>query len=113
VADIGALRAVHEHQQAYVIGLLTDYYQFFPEEIAPFILTSILKRSDQSVLLSADAISAGIFKGGTYFGTLKTGEVDLAPFYDKEHLIPEQIKVDLEQIKADIIAGKILTKPGE
>jgi hypothetical protein len=30
-----------------------------------------------------------------------------------EALIPEQIKADLEQIRVDIITGKIQTKPGE
>ena len=101
-----------EDQQAYMIGLDVDYKQIFPE-FSQIILTSVLKRFDQSVLRASDAIAVGNFKEGTYLGTLETGELDLAPFYELEDIIPDHIKVDLEQIKVDIIAGKIHTKPGE
>jgi basic membrane protein A len=110
--NYGALLAIMEGQQTYVIGLDVDYKQIFPE-FGEIILTSVLKRFDQSVLRAADSIAAGNFKEGTYLGTLETGELDLAPFYELEAIVPAQIKADLEQIKADIIAGKIQTKPQE
>jgi basic membrane protein A len=53
----------------------------------------------------------GTFTGGTHIGTLETGEVAIAPFYNLDSLISAKVKADLEQIKADIIAGKIKTKP--
>ena len=51
--------------------------------------------------------------GPVHRAALETGEVDLASFSKLESLIPDHIKADLEQLKADIIAGKIQTKPGE
>jgi basic membrane protein A len=70
-----------------------------------------MKRFDVSVILAAEALAEGNFAGGSQRGTLKSGEVALAPFHEMETIIPEHIKADLEQIKADIIAGKIQTKP--
>lgn len=104
-----AMQVVMEQGHVYLIGVDQDYTALCLE-CADHVLTSVLKRLDQSVLRAADAIAAGTFKGGSYFGTLETDEVDLAPFHELETLIPEQIKADLEQIRADIIAGKILIK---
>ena len=42
---------------------------------------------------------------------LETGEVDLAAFHELDSLISSKVKVELEQIKKNIIAGKIKTKP--
>jgi WD40 repeat protein/basic membrane lipoprotein Med (substrate-binding protein (PBP1-ABC) superfamily)/DNA-binding SARP family transcriptional activator len=112
ITGYGALVAVAESQAAYVIGVDMDYAELYPQ-FAEVLLTSVLKRFDVSVIRAADALAQGEFVGGNHLGTLETGEVDLAPFYELGDNIPEQIKVDLEQIKADIIASKIQTKPGE
>jgi basic membrane protein A and related proteins len=45
------------------------------------------------------------------WGTLETGEVGIAPFHQFDLLISAKVKAELEQIKADIISGKIRTKP--
>jgi basic membrane protein A len=42
-------------------------------------------------------------------GTLKNNGVGIAPFHQAESVVPAEIKAELEQIKADIIAGKINT----
>jgi basic membrane protein A len=44
-------------------------------------------------------------------GTLGTGEVGLAPFHQFDSFVSGEVKTDLEQIKKDIISGKIKTKP--
>jgi basic membrane protein A len=80
-------------------------------EYVDIILTSIVKNYDVSVVQAVKAIMNGTFNGGLHVGTLETGEVGLAPFYEFDSLISEKVKTDLEQIKADIIAGKIKTKP--
>ena len=59
---------------------------------------------------TAKSIEDGTFTGGSHLGTLETGEVGLAPFHELDSLISDEV-ADLEQIKADIIAGKIKTKP--
>ena len=82
----------------------------FPE-FESIIITSIEKRFDVSVVRAAKAIVEKTFTGGIHMGTLETGEVGLSPFHDLDTLISPQVKADLEQIVADIIAGKIQTKP--
>jgi WD40 repeat protein/basic membrane lipoprotein Med (substrate-binding protein (PBP1-ABC) superfamily)/DNA-binding SARP family transcriptional activator len=103
------LEAVAEREGVLFIGVDIDYAQRFPEN-SEVILTSVEKRMDQSVILAVDAIESGEFTGGTHVGTLDTGEVGLAPFYQWEALIPEKIKADLEEIKAKILSGEIQTK---
>jgi basic membrane protein A len=110
VTGLGAITAVAEHGQAYLIGSDVDYTKIFPQ-FSDFILTSVERRQDLSVIQAVDALTQGNFEGGNHLGTLESGEIDLASFYESESLIPDHIKVDLEQIKADIIAGKIQTKP--
>jgi basic membrane protein A len=111
VTGLGAITAVAEHGQAYLIGSDVDYTKIFPQ-FSDFILTSVERRLDISVIQAVDSLTQGNFEGGNHLGTLETGEVDLAPFYELESLIPDHIKADLEQIKAEIIAGEIQTKPG-
>jgi WD40 repeat protein/basic membrane lipoprotein Med (substrate-binding protein (PBP1-ABC) superfamily) len=111
VTGLGAITAVADHGGAYLIGSDVDYTTIFPQ-FSEFILTSVERRLDISVIQAVDSLTQGNFEGGNHLGTLETGEVDLAPFYELESLIPDHIKADLEQIKAEIIAGEIQTKPG-
>jgi basic membrane protein A len=106
----GALSAVKSHGNAYIIGVDTDWVITEPE-YADIILTSIEKNYDVSVVQAVKAIKEGAFTGGTQIGTLETGEVSLASFHEFDSLISDEVKADLEQIKKDIIAGKIITKP--
>jgi len=106
----GAAYAVKTHGNAYFIGVDTDWAVTSPE-YADIVLTSILKNFDVSVVQAVQAIMDGTFTGGIHIGTLETGEISIAPFHELDSLIPAKVKGELEQIKADIIAGKIKTKP--
>jgi phosphonate transport system substrate-binding protein len=55
----------------------------------------------------------GTFQGGVTVGTLENGGVGLAPFHDLDSMVSAELKSELETLKADIIAGKIATSPGE
>ena len=98
------------HGDAYIIGVDNDWAISDPT-YADIILTSIMKNLDVSVVRAVKAIEDGTFTGGIHVGALETGEVGLAPFYKCDSLISAKVKAELEQIKADIIAGKIRTKP--
>jgi basic membrane lipoprotein Med (substrate-binding protein (PBP1-ABC) superfamily) len=63
------------------------------------------------VVQATGAIIDGSFTGGIHAGTLATGEVGLAPSEKFDSLISGKVKADLKQIRKDIIAGKIKTKP--
>ena len=106
----GALYAVKTHGGAHIIGVDTDWVVTNPE-YADIILTSILKNYDVSVVQTVHAMVNGSFTGGIHVGTLETGEVGLAPFYKFDSFISDKVKADLEQIRKDIITGKIKTKP--
>ena len=110
VVGSGALSAVQAHGNAYIIGVDNDWAVSEPT-YAKVILTSVMKNLDVSVVQAVKAIEEGTFTGGIHIGTLETGEVGLAPFHQFDSLISNEVKTALEQIKADIIAGKIKTKP--
>lgn len=107
---LGAAAAVKERGNAYLIGVDTDWAAWLPE-FRDLILTSIEKRLDVSVVSAVQAIDEGTFTGGTHVGTLENGGVSIAPFHALDALVSPQVKADLEQIEADIIAGKLKTKP--
>jgi basic membrane protein A len=106
----GALYAVKTHGEAYLIGVDNDWAATHPE-YASIILTSVMKHSGVSVVEAVKALEGGTFTGGLHIGTLDTGEVGLAPFYQFNGLVSAKIKADLEQIENDIIAGGIRTLP--
>jgi basic membrane protein A len=105
-----AMEAVQEHGNAYVVGVDQDWATVYPQ-YSDIVLTSIEKRWGVSEGLAVVAIENGTFKGGTHLGTLATGEVSLSPFYQFDALISPEVKAELEQIRADIIAGRIKTRP--
>jgi basic membrane protein A len=106
----GAGEIALKHGNVYLIGTDTDWHVSSPQ-FGKILLTSVEKRVGASIFAAAQAVAGGDYKGGAHLGTLANGEVGLAPFYELDRLVSEQIKADLEQIRADIIAGRIKTKP--
>jgi len=107
---LGTAAVVKERGDAYLIGVDTDWVVTYPE-YADIILTSIQKRLDVSVVSAVQAIVDGTFTGGNHIGALENGGVGLAPFHNLDAFVSPRVKADLEQIEADIIAGKIQTEP--
>lgn len=72
-----------------------------------FVLTSMLKRVDVAVYQVMKDLKAGKFSGGTVrFGLANQG-VDYALDKYNEKLIPADVRKKADQLKAEIIAGKI------
>jgi basic membrane protein A len=107
---LGTAAAIQERGHAYVIGVDWDWALSYPE-YADVVLTSIEKGYGVAPVEAVKAIVDGTFTGGTHIGTLKEGEVGLAPFHGLDGLISAKVKADLEQIRAGIAAGQIKTKP--
>ena len=55
----------------------------------------------------ATAAATGTFPTGNYIGTLENDGTGLAPFHDFDSKVPSDLKSELDQVKADIISGKI------
>lgn len=69
--------------------------------------TSVMKGMDSAVF---EAIKSGVndtFDSTAYIGTLENGGVAIAPFHDWDSKVSTETRTELDQIKADIISGKI------
>jgi len=49
----------------------------------------------------------GTFEGGTYSGTLENDGVSLAPYHDQASRVSADLQKELDQLKQDVIDGKI------
>jgi basic membrane protein A len=107
---LGTAAAIQEHGNAYLIGVDMDWAVTYPE-YADILLTSVEKRADVSVVLAVEAMVNGSFTGGTHVGTLATGELGLSPFHHHEALVSAELRAELDEITAGIIAGTIQTLP--
>ena len=87
----------------YAIGVDADQYAEAPGRV----LSSMVKGIDVAVFDMIKRVRDHTFKGGIYtFGLAQNG---VGYVYDEHNraLIPDSVRARLEQLKADIIAGKI------
>jgi basic membrane protein A len=85
------------------IGVDADQYK----EAPGYVLTSMVKRVDNAVFDAITRVKQKQFTGGIYdFGLEKDG---VGYVYDEHNkaLIPDAVHARLEQLKAEIIAGRI------
>jgi basic membrane protein A len=91
------------------IGVDVDQYYTLPNE-KDILITSCMKRLDNSVFGTVEALLADEFAGGgVYVGTLANGGVGLAPFHDFEDDIPAELVAELDDIMQGIMDGTIDT----
>ncbi|WP_220499985.1 BMP family lipoprotein [Thermomonospora cellulosilytica] len=77
-------------------------------------LTSVTKGIASAVQTTVETAAKGQQLTGSYLGTLQNGGTGLAPFHQFDSKVPAELKAELEQIKQDIIAGKIkITSPNQ
>jgi basic membrane protein A len=107
---LGAAAAVKEAGNAYIIGVDTDWTVSAPE-YTDITLTSVEKKMDVAVFDSIKAVQDGTFQGGNYVGTLENKGVGISPFHNLDSMVPADLKTELDQIRADIIAGNVKTSP--
>ncbi|HBZ44292.1 MAG TPA: BMP family ABC transporter substrate-binding protein [Maritimibacter sp.] len=89
-----------------IIGVDADQTQTDPEN-ADVYLTSVLKRMDSTVTQVIDMAMGDEFEGGLIVGTLENQGVGLAPYGAFESDVPEELKAEIEAVKAGIIDGSI------
>ena len=79
-----------------------------------FFISSVTKNLTDSVTQYATASAGGTFPTGSYIGDLKNNGTGLAPFHQFDTKVSAGLKSELEQVKADIISGKIaITSPSQ
>ena len=107
---LGAAAAVKARGNAYIIGVDSDWYLTAPDYKA-IELTSVMKMMDSTTVTVIKSAMDGSFKGGNIVGTLASGGVALAPYHDLDSVVPATLKTELDQVKADILSGKITMNP--
>jgi basic membrane protein A len=85
------------------IGVDADQYN----EAPGFILTSMVKGVDVSVLKATAWVKDGTFKGGIYQLGLKEGGVNYVYDEHNKSMIPDAVHARVEQLRQEIIAGRI------
>jgi basic membrane protein A len=103
-----ASAAAVKERSMMMIGVDSDQYISTPQ-YGDVYLTSILKNSDNATYDVIKTVVGNSFKGGTYLGTLKNGGVGIAPYHDFDNRIPAGLETGIEQLKMDIIDGKVST----
>jgi len=101
---LGALDAAKEK---HVWGIGVDADQSF---LGPHILTSAVKRVDTAVYLAIKSVVDGTFKGGNMVFGLKQNGVGIGKISPK---VPQAEVAKVNQIRAEIISGKIKNIPTE
>lgn len=92
-----------------VIGVDVDWYQTVPEHKSVF-LTSVMKRMDTTTFEAIKQAMEGTFQGGVVVGTLASDGVAIAEFHDLDGEVSDELRAELEAIKAGIIDGSISVK---
>ncbi len=88
------------------IGVDTDQCISLPGDCS-VILTSIRKNLDNAVFEAIKRLVNGTFEGGAYSGTLENDGVSLAPYHDQASRVSADLQKELDQLKQDVIDGKI------
>ncbi len=107
---LGAAAAVEARGNAYIIGVDSDWYLTAPD-YKNIELTSVMKLMDVTTVNVIKSAMDGTFKGGNTVGNLANGGVALAPFHDLDSLVSADLKKELDQVKQDILSGKITMNP--
>jgi basic membrane protein A and related proteins len=99
---IGVYQAAKDRGK-FAIGVDSNQNHLHPGTM----LTSMVKRVDLATYNSFKAAQGGSWQSGISVLGLKEGGVDWALDQHNEKLVPAATKAKMDQIKADIVAGKI------
>jgi basic membrane protein A len=104
----GTIASAKEGDGRMVVWVDTDGYESISDEDAkPLILTSVEKGITASVEDVITQANSGNFSNEPYVGTLENGGVDISDYHDLEDAVPEDVQSEVDQLRQDIIDGKI------
>ena len=108
----GSAQAALASGTALVIWVDSDGYDTLPAEYRPVLLTSVLKNTGNAVIEAVQSSLEGTFTNDAYVGTLENGGVEIAPYHDVDSRVSAELRVEVEQLRQDIIDGVIeVTSP--
>ena len=106
----GTIAAAEDAGNVKVIWVDIDGCVSVPDSCGLF-LTSIEKHMDLAVFESVQSVIDGTFEGGLYVGTLANDGVGISEFHEFDSAVPQELKDELEALKAGIIDGSISVNP--
>lgn len=109
----GTLAAMKERKTGMLIGVDTDWAIQYSDS-SDYILASALKKMNNFVLQTIKDLVDGKFAGGTtWVGTLANDGVGLGINPAQESKVPPDVLKEIDQLKQDIIDGKITVTVGK
>ncbi len=106
-AGLGGLQAAQaSNGKVNAIWVDTDGCVSAPEYCSS-IISSVYKGMDVAVFDVIKAAKGGEFSGDEFVGTLENGGTGLSEFHEFDTKVSDEIKGELDTLKADIIAGTI------
>lgn len=104
----GTFAAIDEQgADAVGLGVDVDWTQTVPE-FSEYMLTSIIKRIDNSVYQAVERAINGEAPEPVFVSTLENEGVGIAPFHDYEEEISDEVKTALDEMADAIIAGELV-----
>ena len=113
VADtsgLGVIEAAKE-KKIFVFGAISDQHKLAPNTVLTSFVLDVEKTFDQVIkMIQRGNFSGQVFKPGleSYKEAPGEGIIYIAPFHDLENSIPDNVKIKFNQLKEDIINGKIV-----
>lgn len=108
-AGLGAGTAIEDFGSGKLIWVDTDGY--VSTDFGSITLTSVEKKMDNATFDVIASVQDGTFAGGNYVGTLENAGVGIAPFHDFDSQVSDELKAELDDLRAAIIAGELSTRP--
>ena len=103
----GTFAAIDEQgAEAVGLGVDVDWTESAPE-FTPLLLTSIIKRIDNSVFQAVERGLADEEPQAVFVSTLENEGVGIAPFHDYEDEIDQEVKEEIAAMQEAIIAGEL------
>jgi len=110
---LGSAAYAKSSGKAVVIWVDTDGVVSAPQYSSVFLSTAVKNIAD-AVTKAVEDSAAGNYATTDYIGTLANNGVALAPFHEFDSKIDSSLKSELDQVKSDIISGKIsITSPSQ
>jgi basic membrane protein A len=110
---LGSAGAAQASSKAVIIWVDTDGVTSAPQYASVFLSTAF-KNVGDAVQKAVEDSSSGTFATKDYIGDLSNGGVGLSPFHNFDSKVDPTLKSELDQIKTDIVSGKIkITSPSQ
>lgn len=102
----GAMAAAKEKGGVLIIGVDTDAFDKY-DQYQDILLTSVVKAMDTAVFDTIKGAVDGSFDPTAYVGTLENEGVDIADFHNLAGEVPEELKTEVEALRAKIVSGEL------